>query len=250
MQTVSLVPRATPARVKSRIKPPLLPGNDKTGKSIWQWSLPAGITCGDGMTPDCWKACYAQSGHFAGPRVKNRFAENDAMRMQDDWTDRVIGQIITNRIETVRVHVSGDFDRPDYVQQWIKIATSRKRTQFYAYTRSWASARLLPALTELAALPNFQLWLSADRSGKVPPVVPHTRIAYMSVNDDEPDYAVDMVFRVHTATEANKIGGITVCPTERKSYRGKVKCETCRLCFDRVERLDVLNRSALPILTN
>lgn len=232
-----------------KIKPPLLPGNDKTGKSIWQWSLPAVITC-PGMT-NCFDACYAQSGHFVGPTVQNRFAENDAARMQDDWADRVIGQIITNRIQTVRVHVSGDFDLVPYIQQWIKIVTSRKRTQFFAYTRSWSVTRLLPSLTELAALPNFQLWLSADRSGKVPPFVPHTRIAYMSVHDDEPDYEVDMVFRVHTKTELNKIGGKTVCPTERKSYRGKVKCETCRLCFDRVERLDVLNRSrsALPVLS-
>lgn len=227
-------------------KPPLLPGNDKTGKEIKQFSTPAVVTC-HGMTPDCYFACYAQKGHFAGPNVIARFAENDTMRMQDDFVQRVIGQIASERIETVRVHVSGDFDSSEYIQKWIDIATSRKRTQFFAYTRAWAVDRLLEPLERLAALPNFQLWLSADRSGKVPPMIDGTRVAYMAADDDDvADYHVDIVFRVKRTTTQTRQGGVIVCPTERSSLKGKAKCSTCRLCFDNVDRLDILNR--LPVL--
>jgi hypothetical protein len=228
-------------------KPPLLPGNDKTGRSIMQFSLPAVVTC-HGMTSDCYFACYARKGHFASSFPQERFKANDAMRMQDDFTQRVIGQIASERIETVRVHVSGDFDSPEYIQKWIDIATSRKNTRFFAYTRAWAVARLLPHLERLAALPNFQLWLSADRSGKVPPEIEGTRVAYMAADDnDVAEYHVDMVFRVKRTTAQTRQGGVIVCPTERSSLKGKTKCETCRLCFDKTDRLDILNR--LPVLS-
>jgi hypothetical protein len=227
-------------------KPPLLIGNDKTGKSVRHWSLPAAITC-PGATEDCFSACYAKKGHFTSKFPIERFKLNDAMRKQSDFVDRVVGQIASERIDTVRIHVSGDFDSSEYVQQWIDIVTSRKRTKFYAYTRSWAVSDLVGPLSRLAALPNMQLWLSADRSGDVPPVIDGTRVAYMAANDDDiADYHVDIVFRVKRRTKQVRQGGVIVCPTERSSLKGRAKCETCRLCFDNVERLDVLNR--LPVL--
>jgi hypothetical protein len=227
---------------------PLLIGNDKTGKSIWQFSLPAVTTC-HGLTADCYSACYARKGHFTTFNPQRRFAMNDAMRMQPDFADRVIGQIAAGRIQTVRVHVSGDFDSPEYIAKWQRIAESRKRTQFFAYTRAWAVDRLAPALEQLAALPNFQLWLSADRSGKTPPAMPGARIAYMAADDDDiADHKVDMVFRVKRTTRQTRIGGIMVCPTERESNKGNVKCESCRLCFDKTERIDTFNRRVLPVL--
>ncbi len=64
----------------------------------------------------------------------------------------------------VRLHVSGDFTTPKYVQQWIALALRRADVYFWGYTRSWRLSDLLPDLNQLCDLPNVQLFASMDQS--------------------------------------------------------------------------------------
>jgi hypothetical protein len=64
----------------------------------------------------------------------------------------------------IRIHVSGDFSSPNYINQWTALVRRNPGVLFWAYTRSWRVAHLLPDLEELRALPNMQLFASMDKS--------------------------------------------------------------------------------------
>jgi hypothetical protein len=73
--------------------------------------------------------------------------------------------------EIFRIHVSGDFDSPEYIQNWITRVKEETEVAFWAYTRSWRVKTLLPRLEVLRALPNMQLFASLDPScEELPPV--------------------------------------------------------------------------------
>jgi hypothetical protein len=231
---------------------PLLPGNTKLGASeIWQWGLPAELTC-PGASPLCLESCYAKKHRYRFASVQKRLDANNADRMTADWADRVIGQIAVLRIKVIRIHTSGDFDTADYIRQWERIAKERPNTRFFAFTRSWAVQELRGPLKRLAALPNFQLWLSADASMRKPPRWRGTRIAFMSTSDDDStilQWQADMVFRTARKSKRVTIDSTLVCPRERSRTLTKPTCESCRLCFDRGDWLDKTNaRLRLPVL--
>ena len=85
----------------------------------------------------------------------------------------------------VRVHVSGDFYNEAYVRKWLKIVRRRPYITFYAYTRSWRSDAILPALKELAKEPNFFMWWSCDRETGAPPRSRYARRAYLMEDDSD-----------------------------------------------------------------
>lgn len=220
---------------------PLRPGNDKTGTLIYTTSLPPGKTC-PGMTADCWRECYARKGHYNGPTVINRLALNDAMRHAPNFIGRVTGQIVSQGIQAVRVHAAGDFDTEVYIQKWIDIAKRNPDTVFYAYTRSWSVAHLLPLLRKLARQPNFEMWFSCDKSTGMPPRSAQVRRAYMACTDtDTPRYKVDLFFRAGSRKKKMvKMANTMVCPAERTPTKG-VTCAQCKLCLGRGDWLDQQN---------
>ena len=237
-------------------KLPLVHANLKLGYGIWHFSLPAGITC-PGETEACAAECYAKKGTFLFPTTVTRLAENDAMRLENDFVPRVTAQITLQMIRRVRVHAAGDFDTIDYIRKWRRIAMRKQDTTYWAYTRSWteeaaeaAGENLVEELILLNQLDQFHLWLSCDKDTGKPRVIPGARLAYMSTSDDDrPDYQVDMVFRTDRRTKLLSASGGTVCPAERETKRdangkrvkSKVTCANCQLCFDRVKQLDKLN---------
>ena len=223
-------------------KLPLLPGNEKLGTSVWQFSLPAIETC-PGKSKLCSALCYACKGRYRTGGVAGRLAENDRMRMEDDWTRRVISQIFASRIREVRIHPSGDFDTVAYIDQWIEIVRKSPKTTFWAYTRSWRIPELRARLSVLSRLPNMALWFSCDHETGAPPKLKRVKRAYMSVNDaDSPRFKVDMVFRVQRYTKQVRMGGVLVCPVERHAeIKTKTTCQQCQLCFHRRDWLDDYN---------
>jgi hypothetical protein len=54
----------------------------------------------------------------------------------------VLAELDKTRAERLRVHDSGDFFNPEYLQLWLDIAYARPNVQFYAYTKSvsWVKA--------------------------------------------------------------------------------------------------------------
>jgi hypothetical protein len=175
------------------------------------------------------------------PSVKKSQQNNDDKRKEVDWESRTIAAINKSSTKVVRIHASGDFDTPEYVQAWIRIIQACPDTTFYAYTRSWNVPGMTSSLVALAQLSNMSLWFSADKSMPIPPMFDFTRIAYLSMDDnDQPQYAADLVFRFGKSgttsqkTVMKRMGRFKtlVCPVEQGQERKTdLTCEKCKICF-------------------
>jgi hypothetical protein len=251
-------------RVNGRRPPPTAPGdawsptigtgNAKLG-TIPAWSLPAGATC-PGATATCARFCYAKQGHFlyAGPRLayaRNLAALADLPR----WERWMSGQVARLNGRLFRIHAAGDFHTAAYVQAWTRLARRYPGTTFAAYTRSWALPALLPALLELAALPNVRLWASVDRDNAaayvaypaarvLPAAILLTAPADVAIIGAMPPKVRVLVFRTAGLrwTFAPRLGGRLVCPEQNghPAYPAdperKPGCATCRWCYDHAPR--------------
>jgi len=169
-------------------------GNLKIGPNVFTYSKVAEESC-PGSTPWCRENCYAK--RIRAP-VSTLYMENtDAGAQVPD---------LPEGSKLVRIHVSGDFDSPQYVQRWIEIVIQNPSVTFWAYTRSWRIAELLPHLERLRELPNVQLFASMDESTIDEP--PHDwRCAWI-----EGDLRADGL----------------ICPEERRKVEN---CEACGHCF-------------------
>ena len=140
-------------------------GNGKTGPAF---SLTAGASC-PAQTSGC-NGCYAQIGRMALHQAKDkRYGINYAQCIAAlkaggarELALALVKAIDAAKTTTVRVHDSGDFFSPSYVEAWEMAARLRPDVTFWAYTRSWQIPTLANALNHLAALPNFSLWRSTD----------------------------------------------------------------------------------------
>ncbi len=158
-----------------------LTNNSKVG---WAFSLPRSKTCIN-ATPTCKKVCYGngiryQSDAQKAKRERNYrtvefllkeggpelLAENLSMLVDQarprDWLTARITESKTVIPWTLRIHDVGDAYSVDYVQAWLLVAQKQPSCSFWFYTRSFIDEELFAALTELAALPNCQGWLSVD----------------------------------------------------------------------------------------
>lgn len=153
-------------------------------KVSWAFSLPREKTC-IGATEICRRVCYGgsfryQSAAHKAKRERNLrtvelllnsggpelLAENlisiiDQVRPAD-WLAASITGTKTKTPWTLRVHDVGDFHSEPYVKAWLIAAQKRPKCSFWFYTRSFTDATIFDALTQLAALPNCQGWLSID----------------------------------------------------------------------------------------
>lgn len=205
-----------------------------TAMQAWSWSLPAGDrrTCpaalpGPGSVCG---SCYAQTGRFiygsvaraqwvryhwvsAGLRVRFSLAQ---------YMARVIGGYCTNGY--LRVHDSGDFFSREYVGLWMDIATLCPAVRFWFPTRTWRFPAWLPALRQLAALPNVVVRPSALCHDEAAPVVDGLAAGnavprQLSRGVKRSDKHMSVEGRMHT-----------ICPKSHGSHN----CQRagCRRCWD------------------
>jgi hypothetical protein len=131
-------------------------GNLKIGPSVFTYSKSAGHPYSGGTCPgasiECEAICYAK-------RIKGIVL--DQYRKNDH---RETVPPIPAECQLLRIHVSGDFDSTNYIENWYQRLVERPDVQAWAYTRSWRCADLLPMLEKLRTLPNVQLFASMDSS--------------------------------------------------------------------------------------
>ncbi|MCH9034605.1 MAG: hypothetical protein IID42_08885 [Planctomycetes bacterium] len=221
------------------------------------WNLPVHMTCC--AEPDkiaswsCRAVCYcfqhADRKHLV-PMQERAFK----IANRNDFADIMIGAIHDATVSTIRIHSFGDFSSVEYIEAWTQIVKECDGVQFLAYTRAWRIVEFNPALTDLAALPNMNLFLSFDRDTGIPPEIPRTKLAWLACTDnDPPPVKVWVVFRgtdertperpphrryyslVQLGTRLNEQ---FVCPHENGLYAPGTKqheatedCVTCRKCF-------------------
>ena len=114
----------------------------KENKSkILNFSIPAFKTkSGKSTCPfagGCQKYCYAQKGNYTRfPIVQELMEQKYLLSKQDNFNTLMNEEIKKKKPTHVRIHDSGDFYSPLYLQKWIDISTDNKSVIFYAYTKS------------------------------------------------------------------------------------------------------------------
>lgn len=196
-------------------------GNLKLGAGVFTYSRLAGgdATC-PGATNECEAICYTK--RITGV-VKDTYAQNSA-------TDDV--PPIPAEAKLLRIHVSGDFDTREYINNWFGRLLERPDVTAWAYTRSWRVPELLPSLEVLRTLPNVQLFASMDPSCKeLPPE--GWRRAWIVRDGPKDGFPVEdrLVFADSDDNMVNVDDGTPsyVCPEETGRKRD---CVACGYCFE------------------
>lgn len=107
---------------------------------VMNFSLPAYKTItGKTVCPfakDCIKYCYAQKGNYRYPSVIKGLNNRYELSKTDEFIPKMNATIILERPTHIRIHDSGDFYSPKYLNKWVQIAKDNKSVIFYAYTKS------------------------------------------------------------------------------------------------------------------
>jgi hypothetical protein len=151
---------------------------EKLGRKVFTFSLPAGYTCPganrcltkfdratgkivDGSHQDF--RCFAASMESVFTGFRDNNSSNlellKAAGNRENTRDLILASLPA-KAQIVRIHVSGDFFSEEYLCAWIDVATARPDIQFYAYTKS---LRFL--VNHLAEVPS-NLSITASEGGR------------------------------------------------------------------------------------
>jgi hypothetical protein len=147
----------------------LVRGNSKMGKEVYHFSLPPVITC----TPTSWclkgnngkPSCYATRNQYTFTSVREALRSRLKDSMKADFTDRLVQEIHRKKVVYCRLHASGDFYSPEYVQKITEVVRRCPDTLFRTTTRRRDFKRLLQKLN---SLPNCIVRESLDDERPIP----------------------------------------------------------------------------------
>lgn len=115
----------------------------KASKLVYNFGIPAfrsvtGLkTCPE--AGKCVVGCYAKSGTFLYPNVKNAYEQRLALTQHENFIGIMTAEIqklsLMNDELFIRIHDSGDFYSEEYALKWFKIIEANKGVKFYAYTK-------------------------------------------------------------------------------------------------------------------
>ena len=139
-------------------------GNNKLPKTTGIISLPAGLTCPGSNSCRAWTimnektnkrelkrgneslfTCFAASEELRYPNVYNSRRYNYNLinsyvvkRDVDGLSNLINDSLLTNKknIDKFRIHESGDFYHPSYLESWLNVAKFNKDIKFYCYSKS------------------------------------------------------------------------------------------------------------------
>ena len=85
----------------------------------------------------CRSVCYAKQGGYTWPAAIAARDHNLALSQDANFVGMVVADLSRMRkVNTVRIHDSGDFYSQEYFDKWAAIATALPHLTFYAYTKS------------------------------------------------------------------------------------------------------------------
>jgi hypothetical protein len=109
-------------------------------KRVFNFGIPAYKSASGKMTcpfaDKCIKFCYAKKGAYIWSNVKPAFEKRYQLTKTDLFIDAMDTEIKKKKADYVRVHDSGDYYSPAYLQKWITIALKNPTVRFYSYTNS------------------------------------------------------------------------------------------------------------------
>ena len=153
-------------------------GNSKVGR-VWTFSLPSFVTC-PGASAWCRQHCYAARLERLRPNCRLAYVRNLALSLEPDKFVTHVLNSLPEDAPLVRIHVGGDYYSEEYALSWSRICRARTSSQFWAYTRSWTATSLRPALEQLRALENLQVFASVDPEMQLPPN--GWRVAFLDID--------------------------------------------------------------------
>lgn len=126
------------------------------GLAVFNFGIPAFksetglMTCPNASK--CAVGCYAKSGAYAWPAVKNAYESRLKAALSPEFNQLMTAElqklIKRKNIKklVVRIHDSGDFFSAEYLAAWLNIIQAFPSVEFYAYTKmiSLFKNRLLP----------------------------------------------------------------------------------------------------------
>lgn len=110
------------------------------GVRVFNFGIPAyksksgKLTCP--FAKDCVKYCYAQKGAYIWGNVSPAFEQRYEATKKDDFVEVMGVAIRKKKVDFLRIHDSGDYYSPDYLEKWLQIARNNPQTKFYSYTKS------------------------------------------------------------------------------------------------------------------
>ena len=114
----------------------------KTGKSlslrVVNFGIPAyksesgRITCP--FAGGCVAFCYAKKGTYRFKNTKAAYEARYQATLKDDFIDVMSANLMVENPHYVRIHDSGDFYSPAYINKWMEIINNFPNIRFYAYT--------------------------------------------------------------------------------------------------------------------
>lgn len=111
-------------------------GNSKLG-SIFNYSLPPGITCG---AVPCFEAgCYARKSWNQYPNVRKAWQKNLDLYRNDpvEFFDQLYEFLVNKKPERFRIHVGGDLVDEPYWYHLAQVLRSVPDTQFLMFTKRY-----------------------------------------------------------------------------------------------------------------
>ena len=116
--------------------------------SIYEFNLPAYKTVENKVVcpfaKDCIKFCYAKKGSYTWKNTVKKYNNNYHLSKQDNFIDVIQDEINRKRkITHIRVHSSGDYYSPKYLNKWVKIAKNNPNNTYYSYTKSVSMVKAL-----------------------------------------------------------------------------------------------------------
>lgn len=108
-------------------------------KKIFNWTIPAFMTK-DGfktcpMAGNCVNGCYAKMGAYIWPKVYAKHESNLKLSLTGDFVSVIDAEIKKIKADLIRIHDSGDFYSPEYLEKWIQVIKLNPTVKFYAYTK-------------------------------------------------------------------------------------------------------------------
>lgn len=128
----------TKTKEQVKVEPKVSFGNKKLPKSTGIFNIPAVVTC-PFRTEFCTKSCYALKAERIYPAVRPAREFNLELSRTDNFPSLMIEKLtkIQHKIDTFRIHESGDFYNQKYLNNWFLIASEFPSIKFYAYTKSF-----------------------------------------------------------------------------------------------------------------
>lgn len=191
------------------------------------WSLQALDTCPgskqkDGTLVDACKGCYATTGNYNFPNVKEPRLHNKEDWKRSDWVDEMVS--LLSKEKYFRWFDSGDMYHHTLGHKILRVMIQTPHVQHWLPTRMHKFPKFQKILDAMETLDNVVVRKSSDSvTGGTIKGIHTSTIVPILIEDGKKRTISKSLLKQYTTPE------MAVCP----AYSNDGKCGTCRSCWDK-----------------